>query len=290
MHAGCFYYFPAKNEGENVRNTLDSLFSSHSNEKYDIIIVDDGSSDGCCDFLTHYSKRHKVKLIRTKGIGAANARNLGAKHAKGQYFVFCDAHLFFKNMWIDKLIAPLKAGKTDAICPAIADSNNPVSIGYGQTLKPNLIVDWNKKSLSMSDTAVLPGGCLMIPKKVFHDIDGFETGFKTWGYEDIELSIKLWLFGYRCSVLPNVKVLHLFRKSHPYPLSNDHIYYNLMRMAYSHFNQNRINKCKKLIKDEDPLKVEKVVLQEGVLNQRKAYLKRRKYDDNWYFKTFNIPF
>ncbi|MDQ0300705.1 glycosyltransferase involved in cell wall biosynthesis [Salibacterium salarium] len=282
--------FPAKNEGDNVKKTLDSLFAASSNIKYEVIIVDDGSNDGCCDFLSHYPKRHKVQRIRTEGIGAANARNLGAKHANGHYFVFCDAHLFFTNMWMDKLIAPLQAGKTDAVCPAIADANHPASIGYGQTLKPNLIVDWNKKSLSMFDTAVLPGGCLMISKKVFNDVGGFETGFKTWGYEDIELSIKLWLFGYKCSVVPNVRVLHLFRKSHPYTLSNSHIYYNLMRMAYSHFNHNRIKKSKALIKNENSVTVEKDVLQDGVLQQRNAYFKKRKYDDNWYFKKFNISF
>ncbi|WP_373460010.1 galactosyltransferase-related protein [Paenibacillus sp. V4I7] len=31
-------------------------------------------------------------------------------------------------------------------------------------------------------------------------MDGFDRGFNVWGFEDIELSIKLWLHGYRCSV------------------------------------------------------------------------------------------
>ncbi|WP_158737174.1 glycosyltransferase [Alteribacillus sp. YIM 98480] len=282
--------FPAKNEEDNVKKTLNSLFSSHTNHKFEVIVVDDGSSDGCCDFLKHYSKRHFVKLIRTEGIGAANARNLGAKNANGKYLAFCDAHLFFNNLWIDKLLAPLKSSKTDAICPGIADVNNPSSVGYGQTLKPNLVIRWNKKHINLAETAVVPGGCFMISQSTFNDVGGFETGFKTWGYEDIELSIKLWLFGYKCSVLSSVKVLHVFRKSHPYQLSNEHINYNLMRMAYSHFNQTRIKKCKKLIKKGDPSKIEKMVLKDGVLNQRNTYFTKRTYDDNWYFKKFGVLF
>ncbi|MFB4164002.1 glycosyltransferase family 2 protein [Alteribacillus sp. JSM 102045] len=282
--------FPVKNEGKNVKNTLDSLFSVHSNYNYEVIVVDDGSIDGCCDFIKVYSKRKKIKLIRTEGIGAANARNLGAKHARGKYLAFCDAHLFFTNLWIDKLLEPLKSGKTDVICPGIADVHNPSSIGYGQTLKSNLVIKWNKKHLNLTETAVIPGGCFIISTSTFNEVGGFETGFKTWGYEDIELSIKLWLFGYKCSVLSNVKVLHVFRKSHPYQLSNEHIYYNLMRMAYSHFNQFRIKKCKKLIKNSDSLQIEKMVIKTGILNQRNAYFRKRKHDDSWYFNKFNISF
>ncbi|SDI13351.1 glycosyltransferase family 2 protein [Alteribacillus bidgolensis] len=282
--------FPAKNEGDNVKKTLDSLFVTHSNYHYEVIVVDDGSNDGCCNFIKTYSKRNHIKLIRTEGIGAANARNLGAKNAKGKYFAFCDAHLFFKDYWIDKLLKPLRDGKTDAICPAIADVNNPSSIGYGQSLKSNLGVYWKGKCQNISDTAILPGGCFIISQSIFNNVGGFDTGFKRWGFEDIELSIKLWLFGYRCSVLPSVTILHLFRQSHPYQLSSHHINYNLLRMAYSHFNQSRIKKCKNLIKKEDPKKVEKYVLKDGVLHQRNAYIKRRKHDDTWYFNRFSISF
>lgn len=281
---------PAKNEGINVRNTLNSLFSTRTNQRYEVIVVDDGSTDGCCDFIQQETTyKHVIHLLKTNGIGAANARNYGAQYARGQYLVFCDAHLFFKDMWMDRLVNPLKKRKTDAICPGIADVNNTSSVGYGQSLKPNLVIYWTGKPANISDTAVLPGGCFMISKKVFQSVGGFESGFKTWGYEDIELSIKLWLFGYRCSVHPDVKVFHVFRTSHPYQLSRHHLDYNLMRLAYSHFNTTRINKCKRLLK-QDPKKIDKLVLRDHVLKQRKAYFQKRKYDDTWYFKRFSIPF
>ncbi|SDI21425.1 Glycosyltransferase, GT2 family [Alteribacillus persepolensis] len=282
--------FPAKNEGENVKNTLHSLFAARSNQHYEVIIVDDNSSDGCCDFLNHYPKRNRVLLIRTAGIGAANARNEGAKHAKGKYLIFCDAHLYFEHYWMDQLLDALKHEETDAVCPGIADADNPSSAGYGQTLKHNLSIKWGSKSTSLKDTAILPGGCFIIPKSIFNKVGGFERSFKTWGFEDIEFSIKMWLFGYRCSVLSSVKVLHIFRKSHPYQISKDHINYNMMRMAYAHFHTSRIKRCKKLIKKSDPMKIEKMVLKDGALNQRNAYFKQRVHDDNWYFQRFGIPF
>ncbi|MBA4536424.1 glycosyltransferase [Bacillus aquiflavi] len=282
--------FPAKNEGENVQSTLDSLFNTKTNIKFETIIVDDGSTDGCCDFLKNNPWKNQVKLVRTTGVGAANARNSGSNIAEGEYLIFCDAHLNFENWWIDRLLQPILTGKTDVVSPAIASITEPDKVGYGMSLNHLLKVYWNKKRSNLFETAVLPGGCLLIPKKVFNDVGGFESGFKTWGHEDVELSIKLWLFGYRCTIQPNVKVFHLFRKSHPYHVSNDDIYYNLLRLAYSHFNQMRIQKCKKLIKQTNPLKIEKLVIQDGVKLQRQLYFEKRKFDDNWYFNKFNIPF
>jgi hypothetical protein len=111
-----------------------------------------------------------------------------------------------------------------------------------------------------------------------------------WGFEDIEISIKLWLFGYTCYVQPAVKVLHLFRKSHPYTVTNDHVYYNMLRMAYSHFNDSRILATKKLIIHSSPMAIEQEVLLQGAVAQRVRYHARRKHDDEWFFRRFQIPF
>jgi glycosyltransferase involved in cell wall biosynthesis len=283
--------FPAKNEGNNVKLTLDSLFSTQTKYPFEVIVVNDRSADGCCDFLSSYDKKGNIKLFHTDGIGAANARNLGAENASGDILIFCDAHLEFEDWWIDHLVEPLISGKTDAVCAAIAAKDNPAAIGYGQTLKSNLRTQWNPKQNNLFETAILPGGCFAISKAAFEDVGGFETGFKTWGHEDVELSIKLWLFGYRCHVQPKVKVIHVFRRFHPYKVSLDDVDYNFLRMAYSHFNAARIGKCKKLVIDEKrSAQIEAQVLQDGVIKQRRKFLQKRKYDDNWYFAKFNINF
>ncbi|QNF28463.1 glycosyltransferase family 2 protein [Metabacillus elymi] len=282
--------FPVKNEGENVRSTLESLFSIETNYAFETIVVDDGSTDGCCNFLETYQNKARVKLVQTKGIGAANARNLGAAKASGEYLIFCDAHLQFENWWIDRLLEPLVSGKSDAVTPGIADMENPQAIGYGQTLSPKLETGWNLKQNNLFETAVLPGGCFVISRKVFNDVGGFEIGFKTWGHEDVELSIKLWLFGYRCHVLPDVTILHLFRRIHPYKVRSDDVYYNLIRMAFSHFNDVRIQKCKMFITNSKAKIIESQVLQDGVIKQRESYFQKRKYNDDWYFKKFHIDF
>lgn len=281
---------PAKNEGENVRNTINSLLHSKTNYPFECIVVDDGSSDHCCNLISNRVDGERIKLITTTGIGAAPARNLGAEHARGEYLIFCDAHLYFEHYWIDRLISLLRSGAADAVSPGIASTEHPNYVGYGQSLNAKLGITWHRQQLQPTEVAVLPGGCLAITKAAFHDVGGFDRGFRVWGFEDIEISIKLWLFGYRCLVVPAVKVLHLFRKAHPYTVTNDHVYFNMLRMAYSHFNDVRIAQTKKLIFHSNAALIEQDVLKHGAVAQRMRYLAKRKLDDDWYMQKFGIPF
>lgn len=281
---------PVKNEGDHVKKTVESLFSTKTLYRFEVIIVDDGSTDHCSDFISSYKYKSKINLIKTDSIGPANARNLGASYASGEYIIFCDAHLQFEHYWLDQLIEPIKKGITDVVTPAIADMANVNSIGYGQTLTEQLKTKWNDKEDDLFETAIVPGGCFAISKKVFEDVGGFESGFKTWGHEDVELSIKLWLFGYRCHVNPNVTIQHFFRKSHPYKVSRYHIDYNFLTIAFLHFNKERIEKCKQLLRYKYTKRIESQLIKDGVLRKREQYEKKRQFDDDWYFQKFRIPF
>ncbi|MFM9278142.1 glycosyltransferase family 2 protein [Paenibacillus jiagnxiensis] len=284
--------FPVKNEGKHVENTLDSLQGVKTNYSLEVIVVDDASVDNCCDFLLEYKSSSPINFIKTNGVGSSNARNVGAEAAKGEYFVFCDAHLFFEDYWLDNLLEPLFGGEADAVVPIIAPHDKSHIRATGQTLNMEKFrATWNYNYEDLQEVAILPGGCLAIPKTVFLDVNGFERGFRVWGFEDIELSIKLWLFGYRCCVQPKSKVLHVFRKVFPYKMSVDFSDYNMMRLAYSHFSEERIKKCENFIRRPEITKdLINDVLENGVLKQRDNYLKKRKFDDNWFFEKFSINF
>ena len=284
--------FPAKNEGDYVRSTIESALKVKTNYPIEIIVVDDGSIDGSCDFITSFQHDNntRIELIRTDGIGLARAKNLGAEYSKGEYMIFGDAHLIFEDFWIDLLIEPIRSKQADGTTPGIAPTTTPNVAGYGQTLNRELGIQWNARKESLFETAILPGGCFAVSRNVFFDIGGFDNSFKVWGYEDVDFSLKMWLFGYRCLAQPKVKVLHLFRQNFPYQVSWEDTYYNMLRMAYSHFNEGRIEKTKKLINNSETVYIEALVIQSGVLEQRTANFARRKYEDDWFMGKFAIPF
>ncbi len=282
---------PVKNEGAHIQNTLRSAFAAKTDYPFEIIVVDDGSTDGCCSFLAGAGGRQRVKLITTKGVGLANAKNLGAANAAGTYFIFCDAHLFFEDYWQDKLLQPMLEGIASGVSPGIADTRSPETTGYGQTLNAHLGVEWHLNKTELFPVAVMPGGCCAVSRQAFGMVGGFDCGFQVWGYEDVEFSLRMWLFGYICCIQPSVKILHVFRSATPYPNSLYNVYYNMLRMCYSHFGEERIERCRSLIRQPyHTEQIERAVLKGGALDQRGRCFSSRLFDDDWFMNQFGIPF
>ncbi len=88
---------PLYNAEKYITATLDSLLDQ-SHPRIEIIVVDDGSSDGSQEILKTYSDK-RIKIVSQRNSGAAVARNTGLKHSKGEFIQFMDA---------DDLLAPEK--------------------------------------------------------------------------------------------------------------------------------------------------------------------------------------
>lgn len=91
---------PTYNEEKDIKECLDSL-SKQSYKDLEVIIVDDGSTDNTQNIIkdfVSFKQNHK---------GAGAARNLGAKHAKGEILVFVDADMTFDGKFVEKLIQPI---------------------------------------------------------------------------------------------------------------------------------------------------------------------------------------
>lgn len=115
-----------------MEQTIESILETPSQVPYDITVVNDGSTDGCCAFLQSRGKTYsRVKLINTTGVGAANARNLGARQSSGEVLFFCDAHITVEEDWLDLLTEDVMEEGTGAVSPGIANMNQIYAVGYG---------------------------------------------------------------------------------------------------------------------------------------------------------------
>ena len=96
---------PTYNEETVILDCLKSL-SNQTYKDYEIIVVDDGSTDKTLDKLKN------IKVLHQNHLGAGAARNLGAKQAKGDILVFVDADMTFDRHFLKMLVKPILAGKT----------------------------------------------------------------------------------------------------------------------------------------------------------------------------------
>lgn len=82
---------PYYNLGKTLPETIESIKLSDY-KKYEIIIVNDGSSDNeSIEILKKYKNDNKIRIINIENKGLANARNVGAEAAKGEFIAFIDA-------------------------------------------------------------------------------------------------------------------------------------------------------------------------------------------------------
>jgi hypothetical protein len=79
---------PCYNRADLVARTLDSVFAQEFPDQ-EVLVVDDGSTDGTLDVLARYGGRLKVLHQANKGPGAA--RNMGLREARGDYVAFLDS-------------------------------------------------------------------------------------------------------------------------------------------------------------------------------------------------------
>lgn len=102
---------PTYNEEKVILECIFSL-KNQSIKDFEIIIVDDGSTDNTLEILSQINYSN-LKILKQNHQGPAMARNLGAKHAKGKILVFVDADMTFDKEFLKNLINPIIDGKTN---------------------------------------------------------------------------------------------------------------------------------------------------------------------------------
>ena len=111
---------PCYNEAENISRFQDAVMSAfyECNYTYEIIFVDDGSTDGSsiiCDELKAMDSR--VLVIHKENGGLSDARNCGVKEAKGKYVCFVDSDDFVDKDFVKILYTNIVDKSCDiAIC------------------------------------------------------------------------------------------------------------------------------------------------------------------------------
>lgn len=297
-HLKASIIIPCRDERHYIRQTLQHILNVSAGVPYEIIVVDDGSRDGCCDFLRQgkcslaYTGENYVpdiQLLTTTGTGVARARNFGAGWATARYLVFCDAHIIVSPGWLEGLITCLEKGEADAVCPTMIFTRPLHYTFYGGTWDENFSwVGITDRPPGLREIPFAPSGCLAIRKDVFKQVGGFEEDFQVWGYDDAELSLKLWLFGYRVAVNPFVRIFHINRYSPKYQRGR-HLLHNLLLLAILHFSAPRLARKIESFKhypDFSPSLYKE--LWEKHYLRRLSYFQRRLFSDDWFMQKFGI--
>ena len=172
-------------------------------EKYEVIVVDDGSTDGTFEWIKNNSSvlPHVRVLVQDHG-GAAAGRNRGVKNSKGDVIVFIDSDLVVTPKFLSshaKTISKNWKKKGHKLC-----------FTYGAVINTNNFENPTSENFKVQDIswAYFATGNVAIDKKLLVRSGLFDTVFRLYGWEDLELGERLRSMGVELVNCPNAVGYH----------------------------------------------------------------------------------
>jgi glycosyltransferase involved in cell wall biosynthesis len=308
----------AHNEGALLLRTLESCFQIAGDLDYEVIVADDGSTDGSIEEVRRLFPAALVHR-HPKRLGASPAKALGAKAASGEILIFLDAHVKPEFSSLDRLAQTVIETEGQAIVtPKILAldtriwRNDDTASGHGYRVDL-LTFDCGWLALDQLTPTTVAGrplyespsmiGCAFaISRKLYLELRGFDPHMSSWGLEDLDLGLKCWLSGYRILHDPQAAVGHRFRDSFDnYQVPAEHVIANQLRMARKNFTESVWNQWIEAatLRDSAPrpgcpegLWARAWLLfnrRRDTVEQERAWLMaRRKRDEFWFATTFRL--
>ncbi len=171
---------PTYNRLNILKKCLAALENQNFDQNYEILVVDDGSTDDTVDFLrSHPNQFPHVKVLQQNHAAAAAARNLGIDSAQGEYIVFVDSDIIVTSDYL--------AGHAEAL------ANEDRAFTYGRLINT---ANFDDPTSEKSDIVFFPGAYFdtcnaAIAKKWLVQAGKFDLQFNEYGWEDLELGVRL---------------------------------------------------------------------------------------------------
>lgn len=187
---------PTYNRKTILLKALNGLFrQTLAKDKYEVIVIDDGSTDNTFAALLELNPPVEMIYTRTERMGPAGARNQGLKIARGKFIVFMDSDIVPCPEFLE---AHLKAHTTDDL------------VGHGPVIHTNDIDNPTEAELKLTDMsrAFFATGNASILKQHLFDAGLFDEDFREYGWEDLEFGLRLRKLGLKKIEVPEAKGFH----------------------------------------------------------------------------------
>jgi glycosyltransferase involved in cell wall biosynthesis len=192
---------PAYNAQATLGATLAALAEQTvPRAQYEIIVVDDGSTDGTAAIAQAGADRY----LSQANAGPATARNQGAAQARGGIILFTDSDCEPAPDWLEQMVAPLADLKVSAVKGAYRTRQDQLSARFAQAeFEDRYQLLQKHADIDMVDTYAAA-----FRRQVFSDMNGFDQSFSAANNEDTELSYRLVAAGHRLVFAPKAIVFH----------------------------------------------------------------------------------
>ena len=185
----------------------------------EVVVVDNASTDATPAWLRRQPDPRLRLVLNERNLGFAAACNLGARRSSSHYLLFLNPDVVPYGSWRERLRAPLTDPEVGAVGPV---SDYVAGIQKWQLYAPSLAADAAREAICEYlettqhgrgvETRLLIGMALALRREVFEQLGGMDEDLFL-GNDDLDLSWRLRLAGYKLLVVPGCFVHHLGQES-----------------------------------------------------------------------------
>ncbi len=196
-----------------------------SYKPWELVVVDNGSTDGTCDWLREFEREAaaadvKLSVIANDGnIGCSTSRNQGAAQASGEKLVFIDNDVAVRSRnWLcvlgehlddsgdtavvgPKLVYPFEPHMIQCAGAAVSRAGRIQFVGRGEPRE-------DPRFNALQEVQCLISACFMLRSDAFEEAGGFDEAFNPVEFEDIDLCYRIRSKGHKIIYDPTVEMYH----------------------------------------------------------------------------------
>jgi len=205
---------PVFNKIEYTLRCLYSIYINNTTESYEVIVVNDASSDDT-EILT--SNIHGLIYIKnSSNMGFLQSCNIGAKSSRGEYLCFLNNDTCVQPGWLDELVDTFRREKQVGLVGSklvypngLLQEAGGIIWNDGTGYNYGIGDDANKPEYNyMREVDYCSGASIMVNKDIFENIGGFDKDYIPAYYEDVDLAFKISELGYKVLYQPLSKLMH----------------------------------------------------------------------------------
>lgn len=230
---------PVYNNVELTRHCIESILSQRIVANYEIIVVDDASTDNTPEYLKSLGDR--VRVVRnSENLRFAGACNAGARIAHGNYLLFLNNDTIPEKGWLDAMLSMIISDQRIGVVGAKLIYPDRTIQHCGIVFKSDIsgfLTVHRLRNTHENDSQVtypmqfsaVTGACMLVRGDIFSRLSGFNESFGMY-FEDIDFCLSVQKIGYIIVYEPLASVVHFERGSFSNKIKS------LMRQSFIIFN------------------------------------------------------